>query len=299
MKQSSVKNENLFKNGRELHKAEILVNILNNIFLRLLPALYSLFYCDNSQFKILRGIIAFFFGTFYAIAIWYLTIFRIEELSNSAKILVLFFKITVISSGMASNFKFRCIMALGILRFVFKSAKVILISYIIVGILNGPIRNIYSNLSELGESIVCQHRQLTNLTNMQKENLNVNKDLIKKVLSGYKEMETQKKEISGFIDGLNSELEGQVQSKNCSETSKLDRNTSKDSFYYEKNLNRCLEIFKSGETKCMDNMKIVSKEYFKKASQSKFCQDDCKDDVNINESCSFESLDLNSKILFF
>jgi len=134
---------------------------------------------------------------------------------------------------------------------------------------------------------------------MQKENLNVNKDLIKKVLSGYKEMETQKKEISGFIDGLNSELEGQVQSKNCSETSKLDRNTSKDSFYYEKNLNRCLEIFKSGETKCMDNMKIVSKEYFKKASQSKFCQDDCKDDVNINESCSFESLDLNSKILFF
>ena len=203
----------------------------------------------------------------------------------------------LISSSMASSFKCRCIMALAVLKFVFKSVKVIIISYIIVRIFKGPVTNIYSNLSQLGESIVCQHRQLTNMTNMQKENLIVNRDLITKALIGHKEMAAQKDEISFLINGLNNELEGQAQSRNASETTKTGRNMSNDSYYYEKNLNRCLEIFKSGESKCMDNMKIVSKRFLKKDSSLIVCEGDCETQ-SAHESCLFENLDLNRKKIF-
>jgi hypothetical protein len=68
--------ENQFQNGRELHKAERLINKLNAVFFRICPSLYSLAYCNNREYKILRGIVSFFIGTCYAITIWYLTIFR-------------------------------------------------------------------------------------------------------------------------------------------------------------------------------------------------------------------------------
>jgi hypothetical protein len=294
MKFSLKESLNQFKIGRELHKAEYFLNKFNLIFSQFFPGFYSLLYCDNSQYEVLRGVIAFFIGTFYAITIWFLAIFRIEKLSNSIKILLLTFKILLISSSMASCLKFRCIMTLAILKFIFKSIKLIIISYIIVRILKGPVTNIYLNLSELGESIVCQHRQLTNMTNMQKENLIVYRDLIKRFLIGHKELTAQKDEISVLINGLNNELEGQEKLKNASETRKTGRNMSDDNYYYEKNLNRCFEIFKSGESKCMDNMKIVSKGFFKKASSLIVCEGDCETQ-SANESCLFENLDLYRK----
>jgi hypothetical protein len=229
--------ENQFQNGRELHKAERLINKLNAFFFRICPSLYSLAYCNNREYKILRGIVSFFIGTCYAITIWYLTIFRFVELSDSIKKLLLVFITMVISSGMVSNYKSRCIMTIAIFKFVFKFAKVVLISSIVVGILTGPFHNIYTNLSELGGSMMCQYKQLQNLTNMQNAEMKANKDLIKQALSGYKEMSAQKNDLSGLIDGLYTEMEGNTQSKTHAGPLLTSKDSiSKENNYYQKNL---------------------------------------------------------------
>jgi len=192
-------------------------------------------------------------------------------------------------------------MTISILKFVFKFAKVVLISSIVVGILKGPFHNIYTNLSELGGSMMCQYKQLQNLTNMQKAEIKANKDLIKQALSGYKDMTAQKNDLSGLIDGLNTEMEGNRQSK----TPAGSLHTSKDSIkkennYYEKNLNRCLEIIKSGEKQCVDNMKLPTEKFVSQAKLFNICKEkDCGTTNAVDESCSFEKLNKNSKQFIF
>ena len=115
--------ENQFKHGRELLRVERLTNKLNRIFFKLLPNLYSLIYCENSEYVDLRGLVSFIIGTLYAIIIWYLTVFRIEELSDSIKKFLLLFKITVVSISMTSLYKCRCVMTLATFKFVIKELK--------------------------------------------------------------------------------------------------------------------------------------------------------------------------------
>ena len=204
--------ENQFQNGRELHKAERLINKLNAFFFRICPSLYSLAYCNNR-----------------------------------------------------------------------------------------PFHNIYTNLSELGGSMMCQYKQLQNLTNMQKAEMKANKDLIKQALSGYKEMSAQKNDLSGLIDGLYTEMEGNTQSKTHAGPLLTSKDSiSKENNYYEKNLKRCLEIIKSGEKQCVDNMKLPTEKFVSQAKLFKICKGkDCGTTNAVDESCSFEKLNKNSKHFIF
>ena len=48
-----------FQNGRELHKAERLINKLNAVFFRICTSLYSLAYCNNANNRIYINIMQF------------------------------------------------------------------------------------------------------------------------------------------------------------------------------------------------------------------------------------------------
>ena len=281
--------------GRELLPIEYILNKLTSTLSFVFPNFAAILICDNNEYVTTRRIYSFFVGTLYALLIWYLTVFGIKELSQTNKIVLLAVYVTIISISMTINARIKCIMTVATFNFVAKAGKVIMISYIVSGILNGPISNVFQNANELGRSIMCQHRLLSNFTNVQKSSLKSNKAVIEKLLLGDKEMKSQQKHISGLISGLKNELNDPDQSRNKSKNKSTahteELHTNSDRAYYEKNLERCMKVLTSGAKKCLDNMKTVEKKVRSKIGCS-FC---LANDMNIDKSCSFKDINTNNK----
>lgn len=285
---------NLYKEGRGLFLAEKLLNKLKDILENFLPSVDAILNSNDNQYVILRSILAFFLGTLYSILLFYFSIYRIE-LDSSIKTVTFSMMVAIISISMSCLVKFRCAMTLVLVNFVSSSGKIMLTSYILIGILNGPIVNTFDNVNELGNSVMCQYNLFKNMSSVSKSKFKAHSEFIKSIFEIDKKVREDKKELTNLMDGFNTEFSTNEHFGNDAKILALNKdydlepnqqqetNThNDDTFYYEKNLKRCMEILKQGEKGCIRNMNIMLKH----------CDEDfCKDQ---NNTCGYRHLKNNT-----
>lgn len=146
----------LLKYGRNVTPCEYIFNLIRKTFSFIFPIFKLVFNSPSDHYVLTRQILSFLIGSFYSILIFYFTISQIENLSDSLYAFSFASILVVIPFVMTFNQSSRCLMTLSTFNFIASSAKVLLTSYIIVNLLEGPIDNTLNNLVGLTGSFKCQ-----------------------------------------------------------------------------------------------------------------------------------------------
>ena len=198
-------NKSEIRKFREIGFVEKLVNSFEKILSFLFPIASKILNSKQDEYKIIRSMLALVCGSFYTITIFYLTLYRIEGLSDSVKLSLFVILLVITSIGMVLFVQLRCVITLSVFNFISRAGRVMLTSYILINMLNGPIENTFKNIEELERSIVCQYRLMGSLSKLASKNLNSENGVYHEVLQSDKEIAMQEKEIDYMLSTLNNE----------------------------------------------------------------------------------------------
>ena len=127
-------------------------------------------------------------------------------MDSSIKLVTFSMMVAIISIFMSCLVKFRCVMTLVLVNFVSSSGKIMLSSYILMGILNGPIVNTFDNANELGNSLMCQYNLFKNMSSISKSKFKAHSEFIESIFEIDKKVREDKKELTNLMDGFNTEF---------------------------------------------------------------------------------------------
>jgi hypothetical protein len=248
-----------------------------------------------------RKLALFLFGMCYSTLICYLIIYRVQELTFTLKLALFVVVFVSIQFGMAFFVAFRCVMTLSVLSFGSNLGKLMLTSWIIVTLIDGPIQNTFSNLQQLSSSLVCQYNLLHNLTKMVKSKHRMQNDFIRLFKKSHSKMNQSGQNINVLLASIDSELNSYEETSNIHARQKRSSSISPSyqSVYLEKNVDRCASILRSGEKNCVKNFRTFKENcydssFWTTVSGSAHCNL-----INIDDfkaKCSFANLTKASSI---
>jgi hypothetical protein len=202
--------EKIFENGRRISLAESLISFFKEVFNFLFPFLNAIFNSNKKQYEQLRQIFSFSLGTIYGILIYYFTIYQLDQVSESMNAILFSFILVVVSFMMTFNKESRCLMTLSTFNFVSSASKVILTSYIIANLLNGPVENTFNNLIELTESVRCQYELSKNISAEIKAKPKKEANMSKVILDSQADMNQVNKDMYEMIDATEQVASGET-----------------------------------------------------------------------------------------
>jgi len=202
--------EKIFENGRRISLAESLISFFKEVFNFLFPFLNAIFNSNKKQYEQLRQIFSFSLGTIYGILIYYFTIYQLDQVSESMNAILFSFILVVVSFMMTFNKESRCLMTLSTFNFVSSASKVILTSYIIANLLNGPVENTFNNLIELTESVRCQYELSKNISAEIKAKPKKEANMSKVLLDSQADMNQVNKDMYEMIDATEQVASGET-----------------------------------------------------------------------------------------
>ena len=192
--------EQIFENGRRICFAETVISFFKEIFKILFPFFNSVFNSNKKQYEQLRQIFSFGLGTIYAILIYYFTIYQLDQVSQSMNAILFSVILVVVSFMMTFNKESRCLMTLSTFNFVSSASKVILTSYIIANLLDGPVENTFNNLIVLTESVRCQYDLSKNISAQLKAKPKKDANMSQVIMNSQSDMNQVNKDMYEMID---------------------------------------------------------------------------------------------------
>lgn len=156
--------EELFNHGRNISIAENVINQIKKIFNLIFPIFKRIFDSPSDHFTHTRQILSFLASFIYSIIIFNLTISQIENLPDTLRTISFLLILIVVTIGMTFNESSRCLMSLSTFNFITSSFKVLLTTYIMTNLLNGPINTTMNNVVSLTNSFQCQLEFSRNLS---------------------------------------------------------------------------------------------------------------------------------------
>jgi E3 ubiquitin-protein ligase DCST1 len=270
----------IFKRGRELSHIEYLLNGVKSFSRNHFTVLSELLFSKDDDYSLTRSIISFMNGTIYGVAIYYFTIYQIEGLSKTIHLLLLSIILSICSIGMSMFAQMRCIMTLSIFNFTTSGVRLIVTGYLITNILNGPVNLIIKNSQALTDSVSCQINLMSNLSNINIETVSTNKNLLETVKQNHVKLKNDSMGISNMlatmkdeyylpdfkrdfndkknlkITDFNYEYESPVETTTKKSSVEYEEESKQiDNNYYQKNIDRCIEMFVSGEKNCNNTLR--------------------------------------------
>ena len=253
----------VFQQGRQLNEFEKFLQFICTKFNLFFPflaqildrKLYNQFYQINIIFYFLIGIL-------YSVIIFVFSIHQLENIDRKFSLVVFLLMMILISTTMAFNMQVRCVMSLTVFNFVFKTAKIMLTSYVLVGILNGPIQNSIHNIEEMSESFKCQFEFNRNMSQISKSKAQMNQNLVREIQSAASEMADQEIQVKNVSELFRYELNTDHASEFNSMNKKEKRNTfisNDDNGYTEKTRIKCENTHKKANENCINFMQIFAK----------------------------------------
>jgi E3 ubiquitin-protein ligase DCST1 len=297
---------------RESFTLERLLDWLDEALSFCCPQVYSLLLSSPGELVLSRKMFSFLLGTVYSAIIYYLTLYQVDYLSDSTRLSFSTLVLIIISISMSFNERIRCIMTLSVFNFLSSAGKVILTSYVIYNLSNGPVRSIFENVNELGRSIACQQRLMKSLSDTgATSRLDIYKSLLFTVENHKSELDNDGAELFQLLATMDDEvqkdepdwslLSKQQANANSSEQSTLGREldpTTQDQIserYYEKINNRCMRMYTNADNKCskMINISLSNCEEQKKLGFTVECPNSSYTTVcsklyneNLKEKCN-------------
>ena len=202
----------LFDFGRGLSPLERLLNGIRAGVSRLLPQFVGLWHSSDSDFFHKKRIASLLLGTALGYFLFLLTVFQMRELPDwYAKCLALLL-VTIVSVCMCSQTHMRCLFLLCVLNFTTGAIKLLLTSWIVGHLMNGPLGGIGNNTNELAASISCQLLMLKNLSQVAKQRADEQQQLLaqmsKERTQSASEMHAQHNDIMWTIKEAEREIHG-------------------------------------------------------------------------------------------
>lgn len=264
----------------------------------------------------LRILLFYLIGSFYSVIIFYFSIDRLENVELQLKSMFFFIMLSLVSVNMAMTTKLRCIMTLIVFNIISSSGKLITTKSLAIDITNGPIDNTFKNTQQVLMSIKCHYNLYKKVQKISKQRQKRKKNFFQKFKIAFEGVKQKKASVMNLIGDIKNEL-GQNQSqhrlinylkKNQSQNRSLnyldefiwdydfetfgpkintDNGRKKSEVYYEKKINQCKEIFKSGNDNCQNGGAV-----FKKTCEdNKFWINICSN-LEKSDHCNMEKTEL-------
>lgn len=251
----------------------------------------------------LRILIFYFIGSFYSLIIFYFSIYRLENVVSEFKSMLFFVMLSLISVNMTMTIKLRCIMTLIVFNFISSSGKLITTKSLATDIVNGPIENTFKNTQQILKSIKCHYNLYKKVEKISRQRQKRKKNFFQKFKMAFDDVRRKKAPVMQLIGNIKKEL-GHDQTnhrlvnylneykdydfKSFGPKKKTPVGNKKDMIYYEKKINQCQEIFKSGNVNCNNGA-----DEFKRACQhNKFWADICSN-LERSDHCNMKNTELN------